>query len=109
MYVSGERRVGHRIRCEPVASADRPSFEDWFFAQKLRRPDLSESGFPVQNHRCGTVPESHRTSLMFLQHPYWGAEAKVARLMGATGNVGLGDQIDDALDAFNQVVVAQSK
>lgn len=101
--------MGHRIRCEPVASADRPSFEDWFFAQKLRRPDLSESGFPVQNHRCGTVPESHRASLMLLQHPYRGAETKVARLMGDMRNARLRHEVDDALNAFNKVVVAQGK
>jgi hypothetical protein len=41
-----------------------------FSHKKIRRPDLSQSGFPVENHRCGTVPGSHRTSLMLLQHLY---------------------------------------
>jgi len=43
--------------------ADRPSFEVRFFAHTNRRPDLSGSNYFDQLHRCGTVPEFHRTSL----------------------------------------------
>jgi len=70
--------MGHRFRLAPVASADRPSFEDWFFARKLRRPDLSVQSCLCLNHRCGTVPESHRTSLLLAQYPYWGTQKTVA-------------------------------
>jgi len=34
------KKSGSRLTAVAVASADRPSFEDWFFAQKLQATGL---------------------------------------------------------------------
>ena len=106
------KKSGSQKSAKPSASADRPSFEGWFFACKIRRPDLSGSDVSDQLHRCGTVPGCNRTSLGFALHiisPMYFLNRNTQRDTAAYSTEKLCDVVDNALNAINQVVIAKSK